>query len=211
MEYKRWREELFAHPSDCNPVSLELPCEFYAVPSEQAFDFVDRVLVDPEVHLIYGKDQLGNGLQMLYSNSCSNLPFLYTTDCDEPRRLIGIRNLVHLYRNFFERYCTAPVVSIGNDQVDGPMGYLCYMFWDIFVVYPGNSTRSMIQAGLSVMQSALKSRNDNCLASAIHGLGHWVLEAPDAGTILNEWLRHPTTKNAEILQYARTATTGNIL
>jgi hypothetical protein len=211
MIYDQWRDELFGHPPDIDPVVFVYSPEFYAVPPDQAFDFVDRMLVDPDVHTMFSKDQLGNGINTVYSNCCSDLPFLYTTECDEERRLKGIRNLVNLYRNYFERYCTAPVVSIGNDQTDGPMGYICYMLWDVFVLYPSNSTSSMIDAAIDVMRSALQSRNDNCLASAIHGLGHWTDDVPDAAIVLTDWLTKPTTQNLEILEYARTATSGMIL
>lgn len=211
MNYEQWRHELFGHPPEVDPVSLELSSDFYAVPPYQAFDFVDRVLLDREVHSIYSKDQLGNGIKTIYSNCCSDLPFLYTTECDEDRRLKGIRNLVNLYRNYFERYCTATVESVGNGQSDGPMGYICYMLWDVFVLYPGNATPAAISAAVNVMRTALDSRNDNCLASAIHGLGHWKFDVPEASTVLNQWLRRPTTQNPNILQYARTATTGMIL
>lgn len=156
-------------------------------------------------------DQLGNGINTIYCNSCSNLPFVYTTDTDdEERRVKGIRNLIHLYRNFFERYCRSPVVSIGYDRTDGPMGFICYMFWDVFVLYHGNATPAMACAAIEVMRFALDSRNDNCLASAIHGLGHWALDVPDAVTVLEDWLTRPTTHNPQVLQYAVAATTGMI-
>ncbi len=211
MNYEQWRSELFGHPPDCDPVSLEHSPEFYAVPPNQAFDFVDHVLIDQDVHAMFSKEQLGNGIKTIYSNSCSELPFLYTTECDQLRRLKGIRNLINLYRNYFERYCTAPVVSVGNDQTDGAMGYICYMLWDDFVLYPGNATPSMISAAVDVMETALESHNENCLVSAIHGLGHWASDVPEASTVLKQWLRRPTTKNTEILQYARSATDGMIL
>lgn len=74
MEYNQWRNELFGHPSDSDPVSLERSEEFYAVKPIHAFDFVDRVLLDPDVHQLFTKDQLGNGLNTIYSNCCSDLP-----------------------------------------------------------------------------------------------------------------------------------------
>ena len=211
MNYEQWRNELFGHSPDIDPVVFEHTPEFYSVPPNQAFDFVDRVLVDPEVHSAFSKDQLGNGIHTIYSNCCSDLPLLYTIECDEDRRIQGIANLVNLYRNYFERYCTGTVKSVGNDQTDGPMGYICYMLWDVFGLYPGNATSSMTSAAIHVMRTALDSHNDNCLASAIHGLGHWTCDVTEASTILRQWLGRPTTKNREILRYAQTAATGMIL
>jgi hypothetical protein len=211
MDYEQWRDELFGSPPDSDPVMVEHSREFYDVPPERAFDYVDRILVDQDVHSMFSKEQLGNGLNYLYSNSCSDLPFLYTTECSEDRRLQGIRGLLNLYRNYFERYCAAEVVSIGNDQTDGRMGFICYMFWDVFVLYPGSASPAMTSSALNVMRDVLDSRNENCLVSTIHGLGHWAFDVPDAASILKQWLRRPTTKNQEIIQYARTATTGMIL
>ncbi len=63
----------------------------------------------------------------------------------------------------------------------------------------------------AVMGSALNLKNGNCLVSAIHGLGHSALDAPRAKLILQSWLRRPTTQNKFIREYARHATTGQIM
>lgn len=209
MKYEEWRNELFDFSPDSNPVSHQRSEAFYVVPSNVAFDYVDQVLVDPDVHSLFNKDQLGKGIETIYSNS-DNLSFLYISEGDETRRVKGIKNLVHLYRNYFDRYCTSDVRSIGND-IDGPMGFICYMLWDVFVLYPGNGTPAMLSAAVSVMRIALESTNDNILASGIHGLGHWASEAPEAVTTLNQWLRKPTTNNPAVLNYAQIATSGMIL
>jgi hypothetical protein len=211
MIYEQWRDALFNNPPKSDPYSHSFPEAFFAVPPERAFDFIDRVLVDPDMHHLFSKDQLGNGIHIIYSSGLSDLPFLYTTECDEDRRIVGLGNLINLYRNYFERYCTGAVNSIGNDQTDGTMGFICYMLWDVFVLHPGNVTPRMTSAAIDVMRLALESQNDNCLASAIHGLGHWGCYATEAVVVLENWLRNPTTRNPEILQYARAATSGMIL
>lgn len=210
MNYEEWRNELFGQPPEMDPVMFEYCLEFYDVPPNQAFDYIDRVLIDPEVHTLFSKEQLGNGIKSIYSADCSNLPFLYASEGDEARRIRGIDNLVSLYKNYFERYCTETVNCIGSGHIDGSMGYICYMLWDVFILFPGNATPAMIDATLRVMRTALESHNDNCLVSAIHGLGHKVRYAPEASRILQQWLLRPTTKNPEILRYAQIATTGRI-
>jgi hypothetical protein len=205
MKYEHWRNELFDHSPEIDPVTLGHSPEFYAVPPHDAFEFVDRMLVDPEVHSLFDKIQLGNGIQTVYSNCCSDLPFLYTTECTEDRRIEGIRNLSNLYTNYFERYCTGRISSIGNDLSDGPMGYICYMFWDVFVLYPGNGTPRMVSAAVEVMRSVMQSNSDNCLMSAIHGLGHWASDVPEAVSVLKQWLTAPTTANSKVVKYAQAA------
>ena len=210
MEYKNWRREIFDHPQGSDPVTIELSTDFYSVPPHEALDFVDSLLIDPELHSLFSKEQLGNGINMIYSNSCSDLPFLYTSECDEARRIKGIENLENLYKNFFDRYCTGGVKNIGYDQNDGSMGFICHMFWDGFVLYPGNATPGMISAAINVMKLALGSDNDNSLVSAIHGLGHWAFDVPEAVSVLHDWLRKPSTTNTKVLDYAHDAMTGMI-
>ncbi len=210
VEYDRWRDELFGHPPDSDHFSLDRSDEFHDVEPDQAFDFIDRILLDTEVHQLFTQEQLGNGINTIYNHCYSSFPDLYTIECDEDRRMIGISNLINLYRNFFERYCTASVVGVGTTEADGSMGSICYMFWDIFILYPGNATPKMQLAAIGVMESVLKSCNESCLVSAIHGLGHWASGMPEAVLVLKLWLENPTTKNPGILNYARSAMTGMI-
>jgi hypothetical protein len=211
MDYDHWRNDIFGKPPGSNPGELELLRETYAVSSEETLDHIDRALVDPDIHTLFSKDQIGIGLELIYSNSCSDLPFRYIEAGDESRRIKGIGNLRYLYSNFFEEYCTSRVTNIGHDLTDGPIGSFCYMLWDIFVLYPGNASPAMVDAALDVMDHALKSANDNCIVSAMHGLGHWVFDTPQAALILQQWLRRPTTHHEDIHDYARQATTGCIL
>jgi hypothetical protein len=218
MNYDQWRDELFNHPADSDPVSLRRSDEFEDLASIQAFDFIDRVLVDPEVHTRYSYGQLGLGLYSIFSNCCTCLPALYSIDSeaeesfvDEARRIQGIRHLIHLYADYFERYCTTPVIRVGAAQVDDRMESLCYMFWDIFALYPGNASPGMQAAAIQVMQQVLATGNEQCLVSAIHGLGHWALYLPAAVSTLQTWLQKPTTQNPAILAYGQAATTGRIM
>jgi hypothetical protein len=209
MNYEQWRDELFGLPPESDPVTYDHSDDFYAVPPHEAFDYVDQVLVDPNVHSLFSKDQLGKSINTIYSNSCSDLPSLYTSESDEDRRIIGINNLINLYRNYFDKHCTGDLPD-GSYSDGGPMGYICYMFWDVFILYPGNAIPAMISAAISVMRTALGSRNDSSLASAIHGLGHRVFDVPEAAITLKHWIQKPTTDNPVVLQYARTATSGMI-
>lgn len=211
MDYKRWQNDIFGKPPHSDPITVELLEETYELPMSEAFDHIDRALLDSTIHALYSKDQIGIGLQLIFSNGCSDLPFCYVHINDEERKIAGIRNLRYLYDNFFERYCEAPVDNIGNNTTDGSIGFLCYMLWDIFVLYPGNATPGMINSGLDVMQHAINSDNDNCIESAIHGLGHWMPDAPRASKILQHWLLEPTTQNMNLIDYALEAKTGCIL
>ena len=210
MDYHRWRDDVFGQPPGIGPGSVELLEETHAVQCREALDHIDRALIDPAIHDDFSKEQIGVGLNLIYSNCFSDYAFCYIDEGDESRTVLGIQNLRYLYDNFFQRYCTAPVENIGNEDSDGVMGYVCYMLWDIFVLYPGNITPKMVAAGLRVMEHAINSSNDNCVVSAIHGLGHWVDDAPPVAQILERWLRKPTSENMAVREYAKRATTGCI-
>jgi hypothetical protein len=213
MNYIEWRADLFGKSPDSDPVIVDLLPETYSISLEEAFDYIDQAMIDPDIHTLYSKEQIGIGLSYIYNNVCSDFPFCYIQAGDENRRILGIRNLKYLYLNFFERYCNAPIENIGMNSSDGKFGYICYMFWDIFVLYPGNASAAMIFTALDVMKNGLQSSNENCMVSSIHGLGHWVHGVggtAEAARILREWLRSPTTQNRSILEYAHQATTGMI-
>lgn len=211
MDYIRWRNDIFGKPPGSRSVSVGLLPETESLSPDESLDHIDRALVDAEIHSHFSKEQIGIGLQLIYSNTCSDLLFCYIEAGDDKRRIRGIQNLRYLYSGFFDRYCVAPVTSKGNDRNDGEIGNLCFMLWDIFVLHDGNASPGMIAAALDVMAYALEFKNDNCLKSAIHGLGHWAGDAPRAVSILKSWLRRPTTKNEAIREYARQAMTGGIL
>jgi len=66
-----------------------------------------------------------------------------------------------------------------------------------------------------MMADSLKTTNDNCLESLIHGLGHWIFDSDRANSdrakqALDDWLRAPTTDNPVIINYATYAKTGYI-
>jgi hypothetical protein len=207
MDYVTWRDEIFRQPPEKYPGSSSLPFELSPL---DTLDHIDCALNDPEIHCLFTKEQIGIGLNLIYS-SCSNLPHSYLEAGDEDRQVQAIQNMAKLYSNFFERYCLAPVTEIGTLSEDGEIGFLCHMLWDIFVVYHGNSTPRMVNAVMEVMGQGIQSANDNCIASAIHGLGHWSLYTPQAPPILWDWLLHPTSKNEVVIEYARQATWGCIL
>jgi hypothetical protein len=212
MNYQQWRDQLFGQPARANPIFTELSPEIYTMPRHQAFDFIDRLLLDSEIHQKASPAQIGFGLNYIFSNSCSDFPLCYL-ESPEPRIVQGVKNLKYLYRHYFDRYCFVSDKSIqviGSTPKGDRLSYLCYMFWDLFVLHPGYTAPSVIQAGLEVMSEALYSKNGNAIVSAIHGLGHWSLNNKQAVAILEKWLKHPSTQNSVIRSYAQQAKTGYI-
>lgn len=214
MEYRIWRDEVFGQSENEDPVLVELKQELYELSEKELLDHIDRSLKDNQIHSLYSRKQIGIGLNIIFNNSCSDIPFCYVEDEEklknEARKIEAIKNLKLIYENFFEKYCEKPILNINDINCDDRIDYLCYMLWDLFVLYPGNATTEMVNAALNVMKSALHSRNEYCVVSAIHGLGHWVSDSDAAKPMLLDWLKTPTTENIEIIKYANQAQTGYI-
>jgi hypothetical protein len=75
LEYPTWRNDIFGQSPKADPVMLDLLPETYSVSPEENLDYIDRALDDPEIHRLFSRDQIGIGLQLIYSNACSNICF----------------------------------------------------------------------------------------------------------------------------------------
>ena len=214
MNYDKWRDDIFGKPEGYDPVVADLLEETSKLSEIEHLDFIDRALQDPDVHIMYSQVQIGIGLNIIYSNTCSEVSYCYVEKDEnsqgERRKIESIKCLQYLYTNFFSRYCNDAVVKIGDSTTPNYMNFICYMLWDIFVLYPGNATTKMVEASVEMMEESLNIRNDNCLVSLIHGLGHWVPDTSLAAPVLDKWLISPTTKNEVVINYAIQAKTGYI-
>ena len=65
-------------------------------------------------------------------------------------------------------------MNISELNCDDRINSICYMLWDIFVLSPTSAITAMVNASVEVMDDALRAKNEYCVVSAIHGLGHWV-------------------------------------
>ncbi len=211
MTYDAWRHELFNQDPGLKPQDFEMSQEFYTLSDDLIFDYINHALTDSRIHTDYSQDQIGNALDYIFAPYNSGYPILYEKIGDEKKRLEGILNIRKLYQNYFNRYCHAPVTNIGNDKGNGTFGYICYMFWEGFPIHPSSSKKQDLQAAQAVLEFAVRSSNDNVIVSALHGLGHWAPYRIEASTIIQNWLKSPTTKNKAVLDYARAAQAGRIL
>ena len=183
-----------------------------------ALEFIEQLCKQPKKDLApYSDEQVGNGLNFIFSDSCSNLSFgIKNADVPFERQLKALRGLSNLYAEVFEPRCPAVLSASSNDPIT-PMTFICYMFWDICPLsVPGQNTSredrlAYYQAIAEVMQKSLQLRNVACIESGLHGLGHLVFETPKvAQPIIEDFLRKRKDLPEALLNYARAAQTGMI-
>ena len=202
MKYFQWRDEIFGCNPGSDPVTVDFSDELYSLSHEVNIKYINESLVDTEIHEKYTKEQIGIGLNLIYSNTCSDLPFAYIQSEPKEVRIEAINKLKYLYKNYFEKYCISPIEKIGNETDDGRIGWLCYMLWDIFVLNPWGVSDEEIDAGVNAMKISFNSSNDNCIVSSLHGLGHWSPHSQNAKRVIEEWIESPTTMNQLVIDYA---------
>ena len=212
MKYKAWVEEVYGAPAGVDPAMYDLSHAAIHLDELVLLDYIPRSFSDLSVVERFSKEQIGIGLSIVFSNCCSDYPFIFIGNGNEAEKIKAIDSIACVYEHYFESLCVDPVSRIG-DAADGRIGYICYMLWDIFVVDPAvNGVSSeMLNAGLRVMSKALQSKNDNVIVSALHGLGHWGEDLTQAASIVSEWKKNPTTTNPCILEYADCVEEGYVL
>lgn len=77
MDYNAWRNEVFGKPPNFDPVWDELSERFDCLAPSEHVVFIDRILMDPEVHETYTVGQIGIGLRLLFDN-CSSTHFAFS-------------------------------------------------------------------------------------------------------------------------------------
>jgi len=181
-----------------------------AISLDEAFDHLDRMLDDPDVHNLFNPEQLVLGLAMAYSNCLTDFPFCYLRAGTKERRIRGILNLKKLYDNFFAQYCLAPFTYHRSQASQtGSMQHLCENFWDRFVLFPCEETETnYIDAGLDVMEHALSVPNDHCIASGLEGIASWAYACELRGisrprNLLLSWTSQTSIKNPDIMDFGR--------
>ncbi len=214
--FERWVRGVFEWPLELadhwiyheNELIADLPEDGPVV-----LDFVDYFLQHPERLRPYSKDKIAQGFGVFFDPSGANHVHAYRNDkVPVERRAAAVSNLRLLYVNYFDRLCLEVIREIGrsHDADSWRMEDRCFMFWDCFVISPFDQEERIIQAGLAVMREALDSGNQSCIASALHGLGHWCHCVPEIKDMIGEWLALRTDLPDFIIDYAHDAMDAHV-
>jgi hypothetical protein len=190
------------------------------IPSEPFIDYATKLFRNSGALLARFSDgQVRYGLEFLISNSASNQIFALT-DQIVPlvKRIEFLDAIFDLNRDCFEPRCTSHLPHLDYSETPthvSPLNTICYMWWDIFIIWPNPKDPAMTplaDASLRVMEKCLSLSNIAVLEGALHGLGHFKFGyEKEVQDIINHFLKtHPELPIA-LRDYANDAATGCIL
>lgn len=197
-----------------------------------------RLFEDPTILIgRYTPQQIGFGLnylrQAIYS---SHVRAFVDARVPLEFRVRGVRAIGPLYELLFATLIDpdASTLEAEGDSPRSPMGSLsfcCFMWWDTWVNFPfwlekqeaaaqtggphghleTNAHPDLVDAGWAAMKQALDTGHRLCIEAALHGLGHWHLDQPNAGTaIIDEFLAAHPSLPPNLREYAMRARCGDV-
>lgn len=212
--FERWVDWVFDHPVQDRAWHWE-DVEWLEPSPEIACEYMTRLFENPGPPLERFDDaQVGQGLNLLVSNSCSNHFFGFlNAEVPLEKRLRGLRSIGTLYAELFEKRCT-PHLSHIDEPGAGPLNGVCYMWWDTAPIYggwKGDGAEKIVPACLDVMEGCLRLENPACHEGALHGLGHFKNYShiePRCQKIIDGFLGRRGTLREELRSYAMSARNG---
>lgn len=211
--YDEWLDYYFGRYGRDSDDEWDMDWHFDAKPQELAHLFIHTLTNCGRDLAPFSDGQVAIGLQALLFSNFSDIPHtLMDGGTTEAARLVSIGSFVALYRDLLDRRAP-PVLGHLNETQNNPLEYVTYMLWD---VSPFDVMAARTEAGgealLQVLAGALRLRNDACIESALHGLGHLngALRGRAAAAI-GDWLEERPQVRPELLAYARAARSGCIL
>jgi hypothetical protein len=213
--YQEWLQFVFDRPAIPNAWNLG-----FDVPTPEADDAEICELVAHTLENCgrdldsYSQDQIGHGLNYIFSNSCSDLVFSLMDDAvPMPLRLRVIASIKDLYRDCITPKCLPELGHIAK-QGTNMLNYVCYMLWDISPLswWENRPNRPIFYGAIvDVLEDALTSPNPACVESALHGLGHIhssYIERVEE--VIAAYLRRNVFVHPQLKIYAEWASTGNV-
>jgi hypothetical protein len=222
-EFEAWLEHLFDrgpgefewYLGDSRPTEWTLRYEEGDTPVAQA-ERIRRLFSDARALLRpYSDEQVGYGLDAIVFSAGGDISVLGDDRVPSALRAAGLRSIVTLFAEVFALRLRAARPGYASPREPSEAGqplhkldYVCYMFWDIAPIMPGEDTTREV---LKVLEATLALDSAACQEAALHGLGHWHRAAPDeVPRIVRGWLQsHPQAPD-ELRAYAVQASAGTV-
>lgn len=214
LSYAQWLTWVFDHPVRKKAWYWALDIQRYDRDAQQNVDYLTRLFNDPLAALApYTDQQINQGLWFIADSSCSSHLFCLNNDqIHTEARIACIQAFDHLYAQLFAAKCSNHLGHLS--EVGEPLNPTCYMWWDIAPVngLEPSKNKRLHQAMLQVMANALKIKNDACIESALHGLGHWYHYYPNfTQRTIKQFLAANPRLRPELKDYAMAALKGCVL
>jgi hypothetical protein len=215
LSYEAWLEHAFGHEVRHQQLEwyFDDDCDWWAPAHEEAVAYLTRLFEDPEPALEFFSDaQIAQGLNYLVNTmAVGDDGHLYDRGVPLEARRRCVAATAVFFAKIFARRC-APVLSHFDEQGAGPLNGVCYMWWDVFpcVALADDPHRGeMHQAVLQTLRRILSLDCIACQESALHGLGHWCSEYPQAVAVaIDSFLAASPNLPPKLVTYARAARSG---
>ena len=209
--FEQWVDGIFDHPVAEPAWFWDLDADTCEEDDETNVEYLARLFKDSDRVLRRFNDaQVGQGLNMIASNSCSNHAYcIVGGHAAWPARQRAIRSIYDVYAKCFASRC---VEGLGHlNEANNPLNTICYMWWDVFPAWGKNASRSEADEYIGVMERCLSLTHQACLEGALHGLGHWQLIFQErVESIVERFLSERSDLRPELVLYARRSRDGAV-
>ena len=214
--YQDWLRHVFDHEVTKDQWFFEVDAPEFRAEPIQIVELMTKTMQRSGTDLAgYSDDQVGQGLNYVFSNSCSNLSFaVFDGSVGLNQKLEVLRSIAALYKDCFEPRCRPALGHLSEPDASRPLNYICYMFWDVtpLAYWDGKANEEKAyEVVLDVLAEALNSSNIACVESAVHGLGH--VHSRKLGSRVKRILGafEPKLPDNRLLPYVQAAATGCVL
>ena len=216
-QLEAWVAYLFDHPeadrdwhfeddAPCMDLGGEREAELIAAMFETSGDCLAR----------FSDRQIDNGLwYLLQPHTSGHMECLVDGDVPLNKRERVLRSFVPFFEDIVAPRCKGLLESAGETRA-GTLDCGAYMWWDLLELWPASPAdpdrRRLESVALKVMEDILAMPHDSCRESALHGLGHWFEGYPQrVSQVIDAFLEREHGLRPELIEYARTARTGQVL
>lgn len=215
LRYQEWLQFVFDRPVTPNGWYFDLDISTFEVNTVEISELVAHTLENCGRDLDkYSQDQIGYGLNYIFSNSCSDVVFSIMDDAvPMSLRLRVIASIKNLYRDCFASKCL-PELGHTAKHRRNMLNNVCYMLWDMSPLswWENRPNRSIFYGAIvDALEDALTSPNPACVESALHGLGHihssYIERVED---VVAAYLRRNVFVHPQLKVYAQKASIGNV-
>ena len=213
-KYHTFIQFLFNRVESRGDWRFELDDEEPELTGEEVVDYVWRMFENYQTDLAHFSDwQLGAGLEYIFNNTFSDLPF-FLRDGPAPleERIKAIKALKNLYSKCLNERC---MQTLGHYSEEGnQLNHFCYVLWDtcpLTYCEEMKDKEKIYAAVAEVMEFSLSLDNIACVESGLHGLGHLKPYYSNAVKIIKRYLETTGQSDERLLEYAKHAETGCIL